>query len=86
MPKHCDLQLPLIDARPDQQTKQPAREAIQQERGHGRSLTGSHHSLQRRRSAARSNICIPQGGPCWWSFPTWNCDLKRCSRVVYNRR
>ena len=60
MPKHGDLQLPLIDARPDQQTKQPAREAIQQEREHGRSLTGSHRSLQRRQVS----------GPIEYMYPT----------------
>ncbi len=35
VPEDGDLQLPFIDARPDQHTKQPAREAIQQEREHG---------------------------------------------------
>jgi hypothetical protein len=60
MAQHGDLQFPIIDARADEQAEEPAQEAIQKEREHGRSLTGSPASRQRRMSAARSNMFTPQ--------------------------
>ncbi len=59
MAQYRDLQLPIIEARPDEQAKQAAQEAIQEEREHGRSLTGSPALRQRRMSAARSNMFTP---------------------------
>jgi hypothetical protein len=53
---HGDLQLPVIDARSDEQAEEPAQDAIQEEREHGRSLTRSPLSGQRRMLTARSSL------------------------------
>jgi hypothetical protein len=58
--QHGDLQVPIIDAHADEQAKQPAQEAIQEEREHERSLTDSQASQQRRMSTAGSNSFTPQ--------------------------
>src|SRR6266545_1890210 len=60
MAQHGDLQVPIIDAHADEQAKQPAQEAIQEEREHERSLTDSQASQQRRMSTAGSNLFTPQ--------------------------
>ncbi|HEV8682090.1 MAG TPA: hypothetical protein VGS09_04840 [Actinomycetota bacterium] len=48
MAQHGDLQLLVIDAHSVEQMEEPAQEAIQNEREHGRSLTPSPLSGQRR--------------------------------------
>jgi hypothetical protein len=58
MAQHGDLQLPIIDARADEQSEEPAQEAIQEEREHGRSPTGSR---PRDNAACQrpDRICLP---------------------------
>jgi hypothetical protein len=48
--QHGDLQLLVIDAHPNDKAEKPAKEAIQEEREHGRGLTDSQTSRQRRTS------------------------------------
>jgi hypothetical protein len=62
-----------IDADFLQQVLQAAQDAIQEEREHGRSLTDSQASRQRRPSTARSSLFTPTGYP--WSFWTPTPDL-----------
>src|SRR6266545_5444633 len=62
MAQYRDLQLPIVDARPDEQAKQAAQEAIQEEREHGRSLTGSRASRQRP-CQQPDRICLPHRIP-----------------------
>jgi hypothetical protein len=42
--QHGDLQLPIIDARSDEQAEEAAQDAIQEEREHGPSLIDSQAS------------------------------------------
>jgi hypothetical protein len=60
MTKHGDLQVPVIDPYPDEQTENSAQDPMQKEREHGRSLTDSPVSQQRRTSMARSSLFTPQ--------------------------
>jgi hypothetical protein len=63
MAEHGDCQLPVIDAHSDEQAEEPAQDAIQEEREHGRSLTPSPLSGQRRMSTARSSLFTPHPLP-----------------------
>ena len=59
MVEHGDLELPVIEARPNEQVKQPAREAIEKERQHEAQSERLQLPRQRRWSPARSNMCTP---------------------------
>ena len=58
-PEHGNLQVPVLDPNADEQAENLAQDPIQEEREHGRSLTGSPPPRQSRMSTARSDLFIP---------------------------
>ncbi len=76
MAQHGDLQLPIIDARSDEQAEEAAQDAIQEEREHGPSLIDSQASRQRRTSTARSNLFTPHAEGTSSSSYAWASDKR----------
>jgi hypothetical protein len=62
VPEHGRLEIPLVNAAPDEQTEQPAKEPIPEGPEHLSKSDGRSHSRRTARSEHRSCFFTPQGG------------------------